>query len=136
MLLPNLIWNQVKPRTRCAQPKYQGEVELVGFNKRINCIDEAFFGPDLVKLIGIQKLTRLTWSGELQSFLDTHKSRSNSPVVLKGKPAEAGGVSERNQGRRFHKVWVYLSRVFDIRLMGTIGERSGIEMQLKFRSNT
>jgi hypothetical protein len=48
---------------------------LDGFNKRI---DNALFGPDLVRILGPQKLTRLTWSGELWKFLDTNN--------LNGKP--------------------------------------------------
>jgi zinc/manganese transport system substrate-binding protein len=99
------------------------ESRLDSFSKRI---DAALFGPDLVKLIGIQKLTRLTWSGELQSFLESNK--------LDGKPLSAleGGWLKRGESLRgikaleFHKVWVYFSRVFGIKLMGTIEERPGI----------
>jgi zinc/manganese transport system substrate-binding protein len=96
---------------------------LNGFNRHI---DEALFGPDLVKLIGIQKLTRLTWSGELQSFLDTNKLKGKSLSSLKGgwlKQAESlSGI----KAVEFHKVWVYFARVFGIRLMGTVEERPGI----------
>jgi zinc/manganese transport system substrate-binding protein len=93
------------------------------FNKRI---DAALFGPDLVKILGTQKLTRLTWSGELQSFLDSNK--------LDGKPLSAltGGWLKQASALRgvkaveFHKVWVYFARVFGIQLMGTVEERPGI----------
>src|SRR5438093_2385111 len=33
-------------------------------------IDNALFGSELLKLVGIQKLTRLAWSGQLDNFLD------------------------------------------------------------------
>lgn len=89
-------------------------------------IDEALFGPDLLKLLGIQKLTRLTWSGQLHSFLETNQ--------LGGQPllARAGGwlrAAESLNGAgafEFHKVWVYFARLFGIQLLGTIEERPGI----------
>src|SRR5262245_37434611 len=40
------------------------------FDRRI---DAALFGDELVKLVGIQKLTRLAWSGELDTFLESNK---------------------------------------------------------------
>jgi zinc/manganese transport system substrate-binding protein len=96
---------------------------LDSFDKRI---DVALFGPDLVKIIGAPKLTRLAWSGELRKFLD-----SNS---LGGKPLSSfmGGWLEQAKALNgvkaieFHKVWVYFSRIFGIELMGTIEERPGI----------
>lgn len=89
-------------------------------------IDTALFGPELLKLLGIQKLTRLAWSGQLQSFLEANKI-GGSPLT-----AKAGGwfkASEPLRGIKayeFHKVWVYFSRVFGIQLAGTIEERPGI----------
>src|SRR6266480_4187241 len=77
-------------------------------------IDNALFGSELLKLVGIQKLTRLAWSGQLHNFLDSNK--------LAGQPlsAKAGGwlkAAEPLLGKKafeFHKVWVYFSRVFGI----------------------
>ncbi len=88
-------------------------------------IDNAVFGPELLKLVGIQKLTRLTNSGELYNFLQQK---------IGGEPlsAKAGGwlkASEPFRGLKayeFHKVWVYFARVFGIQLVGTIEERPGI----------
>ena len=96
---------------------------LADFNKRI---DVAFFGEELLKLVGIQKLTRLTWSGELQNFLASNK--------IGGQPlsAKAGGwlkAAEPLRGVKafeFHKVWVYFARAFGMQLAGTIEERPGI----------
>jgi zinc/manganese transport system substrate-binding protein len=96
---------------------------LDAFNKRI---DTALFGPELVKILGTQKLTRLTWSGELQKFLDSNN--------LAGKPLSSltGGWMKQARALRgiraveFHKVWVYFARVFGIQLVGTIEERPGI----------
>jgi zinc/manganese transport system substrate-binding protein len=102
--------------------EYYGS-RLDSFKKRI---DIALFGPDLVKIIGIPKLTRLAWSGELFRFLDINK--------LNGKPLSAhlGGWLEQAESLRgikaieFHKVWVYFARIFGIQLMGTVEERPGI----------
>lgn len=96
---------------------------LADFNKRI---DAALFGEDLLKLVGIQKLTRLAWSGDLANFLETNK--------LGGQPlsARAGGWLKQAESLRgvkayeFHKVWVYFARVFGMSLVGTIEERPGI----------
>ena len=89
-------------------------------------IDVAMFGDDLLKLVGIQKLTRLAWSGELASFLETNK--------LGGQPlsAKAGGWLKQTQSLRgvkvyeFHKIWVYFTRTFGMNIVGTIEERPGI----------
>jgi ABC-type Zn uptake system ZnuABC Zn-binding protein ZnuA len=93
------------------------------FDKRI---DIAMFGEELLKLVGIQKLTRLTWSGELQNFLATNK--------IGGQPlsARAGGWIKAAQSLNgvkayeFHKVWAYFARAFNVKLVGTIEERPGI----------
>jgi zinc/manganese transport system substrate-binding protein len=96
---------------------------LDSFDKRI---DVALFGPDLLKLLSAQKLTRLVWSGDLQNFLGSNK--------LDGKPLSSlmGGWLKQAEALRgakvveFHKVWVYFARVFGIQLMGTVEERPGI----------
>jgi ABC-type Zn uptake system ZnuABC Zn-binding protein ZnuA len=93
------------------------------FHKRV---DEALFGPDLLKLIGIQKLTRLAHSGELYNFLQQNK--------IGGEPlsAKAGGWLKEImpvagiKTLEFHKVWTYFARVFGLKLVGTIEERPGI----------
>ena len=93
------------------------------FDKRI---DVAMFGEELLKLVGIQKLTRLTSTGELQNFLTTNKI-GGQPLASK-----AGGwikAAEPLQGVKafeFHKVWVYFARAFGMQLVGTIEERPGI----------
>ena len=91
-----------------------------------NRIDNAMFGEELVKLVGIQKPTRLVQSGELQNFLATTK--------LSGQPlsAKAGGWLKQAQALNgvkayeFHKVWAYFARAFGIKIVGTIEERPGI----------
>jgi len=91
-----------------------------------NRIDNAMFGEELVKLVGIQKLTRLVQTGELQNFLTTTK--------LGGQPlaSKAGGWLKQAQSLNgvkvyeFHKVWAYFARAFGMKIVGTIEERPGI----------
>jgi ABC-type Zn uptake system ZnuABC Zn-binding protein ZnuA len=91
-----------------------------------NRIDTALFGPELLKLVGIQKLTRLASTGQLAQFLAENK--------IGGEPlsAKAGGwlkTAEPLRGLKayeFHKVWVYFARVFGFEIVGTIEERPGI----------
>ena len=93
------------------------------FEKRI---DNAMFGEELVKLVGIQKLTRLVQTGELQNFLATTK--------LGGQPlsAKTGGWLKQAESLNgvkileFHKVWAYFARAFGMKIVGTIEERPGI----------
>jgi zinc/manganese transport system substrate-binding protein len=91
-----------------------------------NRIDGALFGAELLKLVGIQKLSRLAASGELHNFLQNNKF-GGAPLS-----AKAGGwlkAAEKMRGKKsyeFHKVWVYFARVFGLQLVGTIEERPGI----------
>jgi zinc/manganese transport system substrate-binding protein len=96
---------------------------LADFGKRI---DLALFGPDLVKLIGIQKLTRLTWSGELQQFLDSNKIDGKPLSTLEGGWLKKSEALHGIKAIEFHKVWIYFARVFGIQLLGTVEERPGI----------
>ena len=91
-----------------------------------NRIDQALFGPELLKLVGIQKLTRLDLSGELHSFLLNNKFQGQA---LSAKAAGWLKAAEKMRGARayeFHKVWVYFARAFGLKLAGTIEERPGI----------
>src|SRR3989304_9758201 len=45
-------------------------------------IDNAMFGAELLKLVGIQKLTRLAWSSQLHSFLEDTKA-GGQPIACK-----------------------------------------------------
>src|SRR5439155_10325759 len=100
---------------------YEGRKQ--DFFKRL---DEALFGPELVKLVGIQKLTRLAHGGQLHEFLQENK--------LGGQPlsAKAGGWLKAAESLRcakafeYHQCWVYFSRVFGFQLVGTIEVRPGI----------
>ena len=96
---------------------------LDAFDKHI---DVALFGPDLVKIIGIQKLTRLAWNGELYNFLDSNKLDGKPLSSLKGGWLKQAEAIRGIKAIEFHKVWVYFARMFGIQLMGTVEERPGI----------
>ncbi|HEV8132539.1 MAG TPA: metal ABC transporter substrate-binding protein [Acidobacteriota bacterium] len=89
-------------------------------------VDNALFGPELLKLVGIQKLTRLAWSGQLQNFLETQKIGGQPLSEKTGGWLKAAESLRGKKAYEFHKVWVYFARVFGLQLVGTIEERPGI----------
>jgi zinc/manganese transport system substrate-binding protein len=99
------------------------ESRKADFSKRI---DEALFGPELLKLVGIQKLTRLTWSGQLHAFLQDSKFGGSPLMDRAGGWTKAAADLRGVKAFEFHKVWVYFARVVGIQLVGTIEERPGI----------
>lgn len=96
---------------------------LADFEQRI---DVALFGEELVNLIGIQKLTRLAWSGELHEFLTTNRLGGEPLIARASGWLEQAETLQGAKAYEFHKVWVYFARVFGIELVGTIEERPGI----------
>ena len=86
----------------------------------------ALFGEELVNLIGIQKLTRLAWSGELHEFLTTNRLGGEPLIVRASGWLQQAETLQGAKAYEFHKVWVYFAGVFGIELVGTIEERPGI----------
>jgi ABC-type Zn uptake system ZnuABC Zn-binding protein ZnuA len=93
------------------------------FDKRI---DNAMFGEELVKLVGIQKLTRLVQTGELRTFLDTTKLGGQPLSTKTGGWLKQAEALNGLKAYEFHKVWAYFARAFGMKLVGTIEERPGI----------
>lgn len=96
---------------------------LGDFQKRI---DEALYGPELVKLVGPAKLSRLTLDGTLWQFLSEQEFRGEK---LMGKLGGWLKKAEPLRGQKvleFHKVWVYFCKTFGLELVGTIEEKPGI----------
>jgi zinc/manganese transport system substrate-binding protein len=96
---------------------------LLDFEQRI---DVALFGEELLQLIGIEKLTRLAWSGELHDFLlDNQLGGAPLRERAGGWLAQAWSL-DGAKAYEFHKVWAYFARLFGLELAGTIEERPGI----------
>ena len=91
-----------------------------------NRIDNALFGSELLKLVGIQKLTRLAWSSQLDNFLRDNKIGGEPLATKSGGWLKSAEPLRGTKAFEFHKVWVYFARVFGIQLVGTIEERPGI----------
>jgi ABC-type Zn uptake system ZnuABC Zn-binding protein ZnuA len=91
-----------------------------------NRVDTALFGEELLKLIGIEKLTRLGMKGELISFLQTNQLGGKPLIEKAGGWLQATAPMRNTKAYEFHKVWVYFAQLFGIQLMGTIEERPGI----------
>ncbi len=89
-------------------------------------VDNALFGPELIKLIGIQKLTRLVWSGQLMSFLSENKLGGQPLLARAGGWLKTAAPMREVKVYEFHKVWAYFARVFGLQIQGTIEERPGI----------
>lgn len=89
-------------------------------------IDVAMFGEELLGLIGIDKLTRLAWSGELGDFLTSNKLGGETLMDRAGGWLREAESFRGSKAFEFHRVWVYFARVFGIDLLGTIEERPGI----------
>ena len=89
-------------------------------------IDDALFGPELLKMIGIQKLTRLVWNGQLFSFLEGNQFGGKPLSAYAGGWLRTAAPLRGCKSYEFHKVWAYFARVFGIQLVGTIEERPGI----------
>lgn len=89
-------------------------------------LDEAYFGKELVRVLGVKLLSRLQKQERLVGFL---KSKS-----FKGKPlrALAGGWLKRALDLEgltvisYHQVWVYFESAFGIKIVGTIETKPGI----------
>ena len=89
-------------------------------------IDVAMFGPELLKLIGIQKLSRLAWSGQLHDFLNSNQFGGKPLADSAGGWLKAAQTIAGVKAYEFHHVWAYFARLFGIQLAGTIEERPGI----------
>ena len=89
-------------------------------------IDEALFGKELLNLVGIGKLTRLAWTGQLHEFLESNKFRGEPLLATAGGWLAEARALNGTQLYELHKVWVYFAELFGMDLSGTIEERPGI----------
>jgi ABC-type Zn uptake system ZnuABC Zn-binding protein ZnuA len=127
-LNPLLAKSQVKNITDALKNVDPGNAEYYETRKKdfFNRVDTALFGDELLKLVGIEKLTRLALKGELQSFLQNNQLGGKPLIDKAGGWLKAAAPLRGLKVYEFHSVWIYFSKVFGIQLMGTIEERPGI----------
>jgi ABC-type Zn uptake system ZnuABC Zn-binding protein ZnuA len=99
------------------------EAGLAGFLEEI---DRRLFGPELVRLLGGETLTRLAEKGTLIAFLEKHEFRGEP---LAGK---LGGWMKKMRPLRgaklvtYHKNWIYFFALFGLEETGTVEPKPGI----------
>jgi zinc/manganese transport system substrate-binding protein len=115
------IANALKAADPAGAAYYDGR--KADFFKRL---DATMFGPELLEQVGIQKLTRLVASGQLQSFLDENKVGGQPLASKAGGWLRAAAPLKGVRVFEFHKVWAYFARAFGFQIAGTIEEKPGI----------
>jgi zinc/manganese transport system substrate-binding protein len=96
---------------------------LAAFDERV---DKAYFGEELIEIVGTKKLGRLALDGKLQAFLAENEfqgkklSERAGGWLAKARPLHGAKAVE------FHKVWAYAAQAFGFTLVGTIEEKPGI----------
>jgi zinc/manganese transport system substrate-binding protein len=120
-LRAKLIADNIAAGLKAASPEAAAGVDerLKKFKDRI---DEAIFGPELVKEVGARALTRKALDGSLPAWLEEKK--------LSGK---LGGWLKKAQGLRgakmieYHRTWIYLARLLGFEIVGSVQSKPGIE---------
>jgi hypothetical protein len=96
-------------------------------------LDEALFGPELVKLIGIQKLTRLAETGQLDAFLSGNQLGGQPLAARAGGWLKAAAPLRGAKAYEYHRVWAYFARLFGIQLAS--GDLQGYETLIAILRN-
>ena len=96
---------------------------LKGFRKRL---DEALFGPELVKLMGSSTLVRLARSGKLISFLEGREYKGAPMVRILGGWLKKALPLRGRKIVTYHKNWVYFARLFGLETVGEVEPKPAI----------
>ena len=97
-----------------------------GLQKFLDEMDQRLFGPELVKLLGGNTLSKLAENGTLISFLEKHRFRDR-PLI-----DSLGGWMKKMQPLRgtrivtYHKNWIYFLKLFGLEEAGTVEPKPGI----------
>ena len=89
-------------------------------------IDREVFGEELVKLVGAGKLTRLALDGQLFPWLDENEVGGEKLIGKLGGWLKKAELLRGRKVVEYHRVWVYLTKLLGMELVGTIEERPGI----------
>lgn len=101
-----------------------------GFQERIQ---RALFGNKLIELVGAPKLSRLTLDGKLIEFLKETKVKGGPLIEHLGGWLKKAEPLRGIKAVEYHKVWIYLSKLFGIKLIATIEEKPGIAPGPKYQ---
>ncbi len=89
-------------------------------------IDEAYFGAELVRVLGAAQLERLQRSGRLVAFLREKAYKGKPLLDLAGgwlrQGLDLGGLKVV----AYHRTWAFLGAAFGVETVGTIEEKPGI----------
>jgi zinc/manganese transport system substrate-binding protein len=89
-------------------------------------VDDAYFGAELVKVLGAAQLERLQRSGRLVAFLGEKAYKGKPLLDLAGgwlrQGLDLGGLKVV----AYHRTWPFLGWAFGLETVGTIEEKPGI----------
>lgn len=89
-------------------------------------LDDAYFGPELVKVLGAAQLERLQRSGRLVAFLREKAYKGKPLLELAGgwlrRGLDLGGLKVV----AYHRTWPFLGWAFGVETVATIEEKPGI----------
>jgi zinc/manganese transport system substrate-binding protein len=102
-----------------ASPHASGEIDarLKRFKERI---DEALFGPELIKEVGVRTLHRKTGDGTLFAWLEEKKLKAGG-WLKKARPLWGLEVVEH------HRAWGYLAGALGFKVIASIEQKPGIQ---------
>jgi zinc/manganese transport system substrate-binding protein len=90
-------------------------------------LDHALFGDELLRVVGVAKLTRLVLDGNLHAFLESNQLSGKKLSSLSGGWIAKGAPLFGQKVIEFHKVWAYFAKTFGFELVGSIEEKIGVQ---------
>ena len=120
-LRAKLIADNIAAALKSVSPGSAAAVDerLKKFKERI---DDALFGPELIKEVGVRTLTRKALDGSIMTWLEERKLSGKLGGWLK-KAAPLRGA----KALEFHKTWIYLAKLFGFEIVGSIQPKPGVE---------
>lgn len=96
---------------------------LEAFQSKIN---KKLYGHELLRLVGENKLDRLTLDGDLWSFLTENSFGGESLIEKAGPWLQKARTIQGENVIEYHQEWVYFVNTFGMNLVGTVEEKPGI----------
>jgi zinc/manganese transport system substrate-binding protein len=89
-------------------------------------VDEAYFGAELVRVLGATQLRQLARSGRLRDFLRRNPYQGKPLADLAGGWLKAAQPLDGATIITYHRTWSYAAAAFGFRVLTTVEERPGI----------